>query len=124
MAETNAYVLSPIGVVFDVAGFFTVWGDDGSRGPSVRCGFGLFNGGVVVGVPVGDVEWSGSVTSGWVLLEVPSGRRKVPVIGGSSWVRRKGAGSVRGNRRCTGLMDSDGKRRGRETRRRGGRRSG
>ena len=84
MAETDAYVLCPIGVVFDVAGFFAVWSDDRSWGPSIRCGFGLFNGGVVVGVPIGDVEWSGSVTSRGVLLEVPSGRRKVPVIGGSS----------------------------------------
>ena len=84
MAETDAYVLCPIGVVFDVAGFFAVWSDDRSWGPSIRCGFGLFNGGVVVGVPIGDVEWSGSVTSRGVLLEVPSGCRKVPVIGGSS----------------------------------------
>ena len=122
MAETKAYVLCPVGVVFDVAGFFAVWSDDGSWGPSVGCGFGLFNSGVVVGVPVGDVEWSGSVTSGGVFFDLPSGRRKVPVVGGSSWVRRKGAGSVRGNGRCTGLTNSDGKRRGRETRRRGGRR--
>ena len=112
MAETNAYVLCPIGVVFDVAGFFAVWGDDGSWGPSVGCGFGLFNGGVIVGVPIGDIEWSGSVTSGWVFFDLPSGRGKVPVVGGSSWVRRKGAGSVRGNRRCTGLTNSDRKRRG------------
>ena len=122
MAETKAYVLCPIGVVFDVAGFFAVWSNDGSWGPSVGCSFGLFNSGVVVAVPVGDVEWSRSVTSGEVFFDLPSGRRKVPVVGRSSWVRRKGAGSVRGNRRCTGLTDSDGKRRGRETRRRGGRR--
>ena len=44
------------------------------------------NGGVIVGVPIDNVEWSGRVTSGWVLLEVPSGYRKVPVVGRSSWV--------------------------------------
>ena len=86
MAETDAYVLCPIGVVFDVAGFFAVWSDDRGWGPNVGCGFGLFNGGVVVGVPICDVEWRGSVTSGRVLLDVPSGRRKVPVVGRSSWV--------------------------------------
>ena len=86
MAETKAYVLCPISVVFDVAGFFAVWGDDRSWGPSVGCGFRLFNGGVVIGVPIGDVEWSRSVTSRWMLLKKPSGRGKVPVVGGSSWV--------------------------------------
>ena len=59
----KAYVLCPISVVFNVTGFFAVWGDDGSWGPSVRCGFRLFNGGVVVGVSVDNVERSGSVTS-------------------------------------------------------------
>ena len=59
----DAYILSPVGIIFDVTGFFTVWGDDGSWGPSVRCGFRLFNGGVVVGVPVDNIERCGSVTS-------------------------------------------------------------
>ena len=36
MAEMDAYILSPIGVVFDVAGFFAMWGGDGSWGPSIR----------------------------------------------------------------------------------------
>ena len=62
MAETDAYVLSPIGVVFDVAGLLTAWGDDGS-GLSIGCGFRLFNSGVVVRGPVGDLERCGSVTS-------------------------------------------------------------
>ena len=84
MAETDAYVLSPIGVVFDVAGFFAVRSDDGSWGLSIGCGFGLFNSGVIVGVPIGDVEWSGSVTSGGVFFDLPSGRGKVPVVVGSS----------------------------------------
>ena len=82
MAETNAYVLCPIGVVFDVTSFFAVWGDDRSWGPSVGCGFRLFNGSVVVGVPIDNVERCGSVTSGGVFLDVPSGCRKVPVVGG------------------------------------------
>ena len=115
VAETDAYVLSPIGVVFDVTGFFAVWGDNGSRGPSVGCGFGLFNSSVVVSVPVDNIKRHRSVTSRGVLLEVPNGCRKVPVVGRSSWIRRKGAGSVRGNRWCTGLMDSDGEWWGRET---------
>ena len=119
MAETDAYVLCPVGVVFDVAGFFAVWGDDGSWGPSVGCGFGLFNGSVVVAVPIGNIERCGSVTSRWVFLDV---HRKVPVIGRSAMVQRKGASSVCGNRWCTGLTNSDGKRRGREMQRRGGRR--
>ena len=46
MAETDAYCLSPIGIVFDVAGLFAVWSDNRSWGPSIGCGFGLFNGGV------------------------------------------------------------------------------
>ena len=63
MAETDAYILCPIGVIFDVAGFFAVWGDDGSWGPSIGCGFGLFNGGVVVSVPIDNIERCRSVTS-------------------------------------------------------------
>ena len=118
----DAYVLSPIGIVFDVACFFAVWGDDGSWGPSVGCGFGLFNGSVVVSVPIDNVEWSRSVTSGGVFQDVLSGCRKVPVVGRCLWIQWEGAGSVRSNRWCTGLMDSDGKRWGREMRRRGGRR--
>ena len=105
--KTKAYVLCPISVIFDVAGLLAVWGDDRSWGPSVRCSFGLFNGGVVVGVPVDNVKRCGSVTSGWVFLDVPSGHRKVPVVGWCLRIRGKGAGSVRGNRWCTGLMDSD-----------------
>ena len=40
------------------------------------------------------------MTSRWVFLDV---HRKVPVIGRSAMVQRKGASSVRSNRRCTGL---------------------
>ena len=80
MAETDAYVLCPISIVFDVAGFFAVWGDDGSGSPSVRGSFRLFYCGVIIGVPVDDVERCGSVTSGWVFLDVPSGLRKVSVV--------------------------------------------
>ena len=29
------------------------------------------------------------MTSRWVFFDLPNGRRKVPVVGGSSWVRRK-----------------------------------
>ena len=57
------YCLSPISVIFNVASFFRVWGDDRSRGPSVRCGFGLFYGGVVVGCPIDYVQRHRSVTS-------------------------------------------------------------
>ena len=113
--ETKAYVLCPIGIVFDVASLLAVWGDDGSWGLSVGCSFGLFNGGVVVGVPVDNVKRCGSVTSRWVFLDVLSGRRKVPVVGWCLRIRGKGAGSVHGNRWCTGLTDSDRKWRGRET---------
>ena len=80
MAEANAYALSPIGVIFNVAGLLTVRSDDRSWGPSVGCGFRLFNSSVVVGVPIDNVERCGSVTSGWMFLDVPSRRRKVPVI--------------------------------------------
>ena len=48
MAETKAYVLCPIGIIFNVTSLLTVWGDDGSWGSSIGCGFGLFNGGVIV----------------------------------------------------------------------------
>ena len=62
MAETDAYVLSPIGVVFDVTGLLTAWGDDGS-GLSIGCGFRLFNSSVVIGVPIDNEERCRSVTS-------------------------------------------------------------
>ena len=80
MAETNVYILSPIGVVFNVTGFFAVWSGDRSWGPSVRGSFGLFNGSVIIGVPIDNVKRRRSVTSRGVFLDVPSGCGKVPVV--------------------------------------------
>ena len=112
MAETDAYCLSPISVVFDVAGLFAVWSGDGSWGPSIGCSFGLFNNGVVVGVPIDNVEWCRSVTSRGVFLNVPSGRRKVPAVCRSALVQGNGAGSVHGDRWYSVLTNSDREQRG------------
>ena len=70
----------------NVASLFAVWGDDGSWGLSIRGGFRLFNGSVIVSVPIDNVKRCRSVTSRGVFRDVPSGCKKVPVIGGSTLV--------------------------------------